>query len=425
METAKKTYNVFEIKDFFDSISRKSSSDKGIYPAPKVDSAGEEIQISFQTERTDESILLQCIQLLSASIENWRIYSIDKGYISLQAPSGVGKYGIESFRIRITLYPDKTQVLATKNRELEAGELHCIHSLHEFLCLKNSPPPEPGQILRSLGIGVFDPVEEELKTGLKSDFSMISGYEVVKRQIIETIIYPLKHPGVFEQMNQLTRRNPGRTRPRAVLFEGSPGVGKTSMARVVSSECRIPLIYVPIESILSKYYGESSQNLALVFDAASLYPACLLFLDEIDSLAGKREDGMFDANRKLLSVLLRKLDGFESKGGTITIGATNRKKDLDPALLSRFDRSIFFPLPTVDERTEILLAYAFHLELQDRQQISREMEGFSGRNIKDFCDLVERSWTTELLISRKDIRPPPPEFYLYSLKAYRLNHLDI
>lgn len=425
METAKKTYNLFEIKDFFESQSLKRKQNTGSYPHPKVESSGEEIQISFQAEKINESSLFECVLLLSTSLENWRIYSIDRGYLSLQAPQGGGgKYGVDSLRVRITLYPDKTQVFITKNRELDAVELHSIFSLHEFLCLKKEVPPEPKQILRALGIGIYDPLEEELKSGQKADFSQISGYETVKKQIKETIIYPLKHPEVFERVHQLTRKNPSKTRPRAVLFEGNPGVGKTSMARIVSAECGIPLIYVPIESILSKYYGESSQNLALVFEAASLFPECLLFLDEIDSLAGKREDGMFDANRKLLSVLLRKLDGFETKSGTITIGATNRKKDLDPALLSRFDRSIYFPLPSEEERVEILNSYARHLTHDERKEISTEMEGFSGRNIKDYCDLVERGWAMELLLMQEPISAPPRDFYVNSLKTYRLNQLD-
>jgi ATP-dependent 26S proteasome regulatory subunit len=215
---------------------------------------------------------------------------------------------------------------------------------------------------------------------------------------------------------RLTRKFPGKNRPRAVLFEGDPGVGKTTMAKIVSCACKIPMVYVPIESIMSKYYGESSQNLAYVFDAAALFPESLIFLDEIDSLAGSRgDDGMVEATRKLLSVLLRKLDGFEGKPKTITIGATNRKQDLDNALLSRFDKSIFFPLPNRRERASIIGNYAIQLSEEEKQEVAGFLEGYSGRKLKDFCDYVERKWTSAL-IERK-LSPMAPPFEVYKESA--------
>jgi SpoVK/Ycf46/Vps4 family AAA+-type ATPase len=171
------------------------------------------------------------------------------------------------------------------------------------------------------------------------------------------------------------------------------------------------MIYVPIESILSKYYGESSQNLALVFDAAALFPSSLIFLDEIDSLAGSREEGIIEATRKLLSVLLRKLDGFEGKPNSMTIGATNRKQDLDHALLSRFEKSIFFPLPNESERAQILKNYAMHLTEGELANLSKYLVDFSGRNIKDFCDTVERKWATEIISNQLQASAPPYKIY--------------
>lgn len=195
------------------------------------------------------------------------------------------------------------------------------------------------------------------------------------------------------------------------------------MARIVSCLTMVPMIYVPIESILSKYYGESSQNLAYVFDAAALFPSSLIFLDEIDSLAGSREEGLFEATRKMLSVLLRKLDGFEGKPKTITLGATNRKQDLDPALLSRFDKSIYFPLPNLEERAEILGNYAVHLSLEDRLDISGHLEDLSGRNIKDYCDYTERRWASHLIEKKYEISAPEREVYLETAKLFRLRNV--
>lgn len=221
---------------------------------------------------------------------------------------------------------------------------------------------------------------------------------------------PLLRPEPFLEITKFTRKFPTSILPRAVLFEGDPGVGKTTMAKVAANLCNVPMIYVPIESILSKYYGESSQNLAMVFDAASLFDRSMLFLDEIDSLATSREDGLFEATRNLLSVLLRKLDGFAKQTNIITIGATNRKNDLDPALLSRFDRKIFFPLPNKEERAQILEGYARQLSWEERLRLSEKLDGTSGRNLKDFCDYVERRWVTETLGKIGLWKPLNPNF---------------
>jgi len=181
---------------------------------------------------------------------------------------------------------------------------------------------------------------------------------------------------------------------------------------MIARETGIPLVYVPVENILSKYYGESAQNLAGVFDAAGEMDRVILFLDEIDSLAGSRDEGLFEATRRVLSVLLRKLDGMESREGVLTIGATNRSQDLDHALLSRFDQSIRFPLPNAEERAEIFGGYARHLSPEDLQGIAAVSSGCSGRTIHDICQYAERRWARKL-IKEKAVQatPPPPEIY--------------
>jgi SpoVK/Ycf46/Vps4 family AAA+-type ATPase len=110
---------------------------------------------------------------------------------------------------------------------------------------------------------------------------------------------------------------------------------------------------MPLEAIMSKYYGESESRLAEIFEAASAMGSVILFIDEVDSLATSRESGLHEATRRILSTLLRKIDSFESDGEVLVICATNRKKDLDPALISRTDLSIRFELP--DPRTRALI----------------------------------------------------------------------
>lgn len=118
---------------------------------------------------------------------------------------------------------------------------------------------------------------------------------------------------------------------------------------------------MPLEAIMSKFYGESESRLAEIFEAAQALGSVILFIDEVDSLATSRETGLHEATRRILSTLLRKIDSFESEGEVLVICATNRKKDLDPALISRTDISIRFELPDAKTRSEIFKRYAKQL----------------------------------------------------------------
>ncbi len=396
-----------------DSIKNNKASLPEIFPEKN------EIKIRFLALSLSKEKIFDCLAIIKKHIENIRIHTFEDNFYSFQALNEnlFSKDSIlDNIKFRFSVFKENL-VEISKRGNLKMDEVYSIISIFKYLNSDNSTKfINPKEILIKLGTTVFDPVEEKAKNN-SFDFDHIAGYENVKREILESIIMPVQNPSAFDEMTKLTRKFPTKNRPRAVLFEGDPGVGKTTMAKVVSYLCDIPLIYVPIESILSKYYGESSQNLAYVFDAASMFPSALLFLDEIDSLAGNRDEGMFEATRKMLSVLLRKLDGFEGKSTTITIGATNRKQDLDRALVSRFDKVIYFPMPNPKERAAILGTYAIHLPEKDRMELSNEMEGFSGRNIKDFCDYVERKWATQIIEKKLELSPPPLQIYSTSIQV--------
>ncbi len=141
------------------------------------------------------------------------------------------------------------------------------------------------------------------------DWSYIAGYEEVKRKIRESIILPLMNPDIYDSIAKMTRRSFESNRPRAILFEGGPGVGKTTIARIIAGEVKVPLVYVPIESIMSKWYGQSSQkplaDLRRLRGPWREHP-----LPRRDRLARRsRDQNMFEATRRVLSVLLRRLDG--------------------------------------------------------------------------------------------------------------------
>lgn len=128
----------------------------------------------------------------------------------------------------------------------------------------------------------------------------IAGYNQQKREIEDTILLALQSPEVYDDIARGTRCKFETNRPRAVLFEGPPGTGKTSCARVIANQAGVPLLYVPLEIIMSKYYGESERLLGKVFSLANDIPdGAIVFLDEVDSFATARDGETHEATRRL------------------------------------------------------------------------------------------------------------------------------
>ncbi|KAG2428658.1 hypothetical protein HXX76_011363 [Chlamydomonas incerta] len=266
--------------------------------------------------------------------------------------------------------------------------------------------------LLAMGAQVFPPGGKE-----KMDWGVLAGYDEQKRTIEDCLLLPLLRPDVYAKLARATRKTYANNRPRAVLFEGPPGTGKTTSARVISSQAAVPLIYLPLEAVLSKWYGQSEQQLGQVFKAAEALGGAIIFLDELDALGGNREEGgMHEVSRRLLSVLLREMEGFDADTKkTVVIGATNRKTDLDPALLSRFDLVLSFGLPDAACRKLILKQYAQQLSDSELGQLAERTPGMSGRDLRDVCEHTERRWASKII--RGEVREeelPPLSEYLAS-----------
>jgi len=205
-----------------------------------------------------------------------------------------------------------------------------------------------------------------------------------------------------------------------VLFEGPPGTGKTLCARIIASRGGVPLVHVPVESVVSKWYGEAEKKLAKVFECCEQMGGAIVFIDEVDALATSRDSGssMHEVTRRLLSVLLTKVEGFASSSKTTLVCATNRRSDLDPALLSRFDLCLNFPLPSTEARAIIFQRYAKQLSDSERWSLAELSEGFSCRDIKEACGHAERRWVSKMLRKESQQKsgvntslehvPPPP-----------------
>ncbi|KAL4435935.1 hypothetical protein ABPG77_000697 [Micractinium sp. CCAP 211/92] len=246
------------------------------------------------------------------------------------------------------------------------------------------------------------------------DWGILAGYEEQKRQIEDSLLLALLHPEVYNEIAQGTRRQFASNRPRAVLFEGPPGTGKTTSARIIASQAAVPLVYIPLEAVVSKWYGESEKMLADMLSSAGSFPdGCIIFIDELDALATSRSSEMHEATRRVLGVLLRHLDGFDSTHKrTVVIGATNRKQDLDPALISRFSTSVNFGLPSESCRADILRQYARHLEDAELLAVAGATPGMAGRDLKDVCEQAERRWASKIIRGQapKGQLPPASEY---------------
>ncbi|XP_026392718.1 ATPase family AAA domain-containing protein 1-B-like isoform X2 [Papaver somniferum] len=288
--------------------------------------------------------------------------------------------------------------------------------------------------LEAMGVRVFG-LKEFPAISSTGDIAWenIAGYDQQKREIEDTILLVLHSPEVYDDIARGTRCKFESNRPRAVLFEGPPGTGKTSCARVIANQAGVPLLYVPLEVVMSKYYGESERLLGSVFSLANELPdGAIIFLDEVDSFAIARDDGMHEATRRILSVLLRQIDGFEQETRVVVIAATNRKEDLDPALISRFDSIITFDLPDQGTREEISAQYARHLKKPELIEFAAATEGMSGRDIRDVCQQAERHWASKIIrgkasstAEQENVNLPPLQEYLDSALIRRKALLSI
>lgn len=378
-------------------------------PMPEITFEKGSTRIMFPIPAMSERLIFDILAILKKQIENIRIASFGDGHYSFQA---LNRNLFKADNILDNLKVDIFSVIGSRieisrKGNLSQEELNAVTAIYHRVHAPSSD--DPAQRLRALGATLYQ------DSGILS-WDSVAGYEDVKKQIRESIILPLKNPDVYDGIARMTRRVAESNRPRAILFEGSPGVGKTTVARIIAGDVDIPLVYVPVESIMSKWYGVSSQNMAGIFDACEEMGGAIIFLDEIDSLVGSRDQNMFEATRRILSVLLRKLDGMDSAVRTLTIGATNRTGDLDHALLSRFDVTITFPLPDPSERAAIFATYARHLPPEELSILGERSEGLSGRTIKDICESAERRWARKILLQNQPVSPPPGEYYRHAIR---------
>ncbi|MFC5133839.1 MULTISPECIES: AAA family ATPase [Haloferacaceae] len=244
---------------------------------------------------------------------------------------------------------------------------------------------------RSRG-GDAGPPEEHTAGATYED---IGGLDEELELVRETIELPLSEPEVFTRL--------GIDPPKGVLLYGPPGTGKTLIARAVANEVDATFITVDGPEIMSKYKGESEERLREVFDRAGEQSPAIVFFDEIDSIAGKRDDGG-DVENRVVGQLLSLMDGLDARGDVIVIGATNRVDSLDPALRrgGRFDREIEIGVPGEAGRRQILDVHTRRMPLADDVDLDRiasRTHGFVGADIEG---LTQEAAMTALRRARAD-----------------------
>jgi len=210
----------------------------------------------------------------------------------------------------------------------------------------------------------------------------IGGIKPIIEKVREMIELPLRHPELFERL--------GIEPPKGVLLYGPPGTGKTLLAKAVANESGANFIAISAPEVMSKWYGESEQNLKRIFEEAEKNAPSIIFIDEIDAIAPKREEVTGEVERRVVSTLLSLMDGLKKRGKVIVIAATNRPNALDPALrrAGRFDREIEFPVPDREGRLEILKIHTRNMPLAkdvDLEHLADITYGYVGADIWALC----------------------------------------
>ncbi len=243
-------------------------------------------------------------------------------------------------------------------------------------------PPADAVLITHRSRFVISEKSETMRGVPQVTYEDIGGMRDEIQKVREMIELPLRHPEIFEKL--------GVEAPKGVLLYGTPGTGKTLLAKAVANESNAHFISISGPEIMSKFYGESEARVREIFKEAREKAPSIVFMDEIDSIAPKREEVTGEVERRVVSQLLALMDGLEARGKVIVIAATNRQNAIDPALRrpGRFDREIEIKVPNKKGRSEILQIHTRHMPLTpevDIEKLAATTHGFVGADLEGLC----------------------------------------
>lgn len=246
--------------------------------------------------------------------------------------------------------------------------------------IKKIIPRTISRIERSTKVNVVAPTTVDERPRVTYD--EIGGLKEQINRLREIVELPLRHPEVFAKL--------GIEPHSGILMYGSPGCGKTLIAKALASESSANFYIINGPEIVNKYYGETEARLRDIFKEAKETAPSIIFIDEIDAIAPKREEAFGDVEKRVVAQLLSLMDGMSDRGNVIVLGATNRPESIDPALRrpGRFDREIEIGVPNAQGRFEILGIHTRGMPLAqeiDLQELALELNGYTGADIKALC----------------------------------------
>jgi len=265
-----------------------------------------------------------------------------------------------------------------------------------------------------------EPVKEVPGTYPKVTWEDIGDLEEVKRKLREIVELPMKHPEIFRHL--------GIEPPKGVLLYGPPGVGKTLLARALASEIGAYFISINGPEIMSKFYGESEQRLREIFKEAEDNAPAVIFIDEIDAIAPKREEVTGEVEKRVVAQLLTLMDGIKGRGRIVVIAATNRPDAVDPALRrpGRFDREIEIRPPDTAARRDILAVHTRNMPLDQDVNLDELAEMTYGYTGADLAALAKEAALSALrrFLERRKINLEETQIPAEVLKELKVSKED-